>query len=82
MSMKYNELGFHWAHGVFFARQTDGSVLLSITNGTIHDWNDDALTLHQFTIPAREWASIVSSVSKDGETADKWNAAQDFHGRV
>lgn len=78
--MKYNELGFHWQHGVFFARQSDGSVLLTLTNGIVHDWNNDAVILQQFTIPAAAWASIVASVSKDGETFNRWMAAQEFHG--
>ena len=33
------------------------------------------------TIPPNEWASIVCSVSAGGETGERWEASQDFHGR-
>lgn len=67
--------GFQWRDGWFFNRVDDGSVRVSQV-----DWARKHVTL-QVTIPAPEWASIVCSVSRDGETAERWNRAQDFHGR-
>ncbi len=32
------------------------------------------------TLPENEWASVVCSVSKAGETAERWRAAREFHG--
>lgn len=67
--------GFHWRDGWHFARKLDGSVevrLQPYADGPSHI---------RFTIPALEWASIVSSVSKDSETYDRWMAAQEFHGK-
>jgi len=60
--------GFHWRDGWYFRRLEDGSVRI------VSDYAD-------LTIPAAEWASIVCSVSADGETGERWHAAQDFHGR-
>lgn len=65
--------GFHWKNGWFFKRLDDGSVRVSRFDGTY--------LLAQATIPATEWASIVCAVSKDGETDQRWNLVQDFHGR-
>lgn len=71
-----DEGGFHWRNDIYFKRLPDGVVRVrrfEFFNGTPHakDW----------IIPAAEWASIVCSVSADGETGARWNAAQDFHGR-
>lgn len=68
--------GFHWRHNVFFKRLDDGTVRVrhwTDFNGT-PQWVD-------WVIPAPEWASIVCSVSAEGETRERWDAAQDFHGR-
>ena len=69
--------GFHWQDGWYFRRTENGSV--EVTK-TVTDHIDSAVLL-QFVIPAPHWASIVCSVSVDGETSERWDAAQDFHGR-
>lgn len=75
---------FHWANGWYFSRRKDGSVEVR-NHGDFDgpDRNDAAADWHTtLVIPAAEWASIVCSVSKQGETGDRWNQAQDFHGRA
>ncbi len=69
--------GFHWQDGWYFRRLTDGTV--EVTK-TVDPRSDDPEI--QIEIPSAEWASIVCSVSAEGETWERWNAAQDFHGRV
>ena len=63
---------FHWTGSWYFKRMPDGAVRIRNTSlgGIV------AL------IPANEWASIVCSVSQLGETGERWNQAQDFHGRT
>ena len=68
---------FHWRDGWFFNRQPDGSVRIMHRETTASEWLREDIT-----IDALSWASIVCSVSSDGETSDRWNAAQDFHGRA
>ena len=70
---KEAQTGFHWRDGRFFKRMSDSSVCVSHVHG-------ESLQ-SQFTVPAAEWASIVCSVSAEGETGERWEAAQDFHGR-
>lgn len=62
---------FHWTGSWYFMRMPDGAVRIRNTSlgGVVA------------VIPANEWASIVCSVSKLGEDGERWNAAQDFHGR-
>lgn len=66
--------GFHWKDWWFFKRMDDGSVRVSHAD-------DRPYVNVQFSIPAPEWASIVCSVSAGGETGERWEASQDFHGR-
>lgn len=70
------EGGFHWKNDIFFKRLPDGSVRVRRPQNFNY-----CVTFHDWIIPAPEWASIVCSVSADGETAGRWDAAQDFHGR-
>ncbi len=67
---------FHWRDGWFFARNDDASVRVMHRNSPQSDW-----FAVDITIPAAEWASIVCSVSADGETSERWDVAQDFHGQ-
>jgi hypothetical protein len=69
---------FHWTDGWYFKRLPDGSVCIR-KQGPDHQKVQFA---ESAIIPAAEWASIVCAVSKDGETGDRWNQAQDFHGRT
>lgn len=67
------ESGFHWRDGWFFKRQEDGSVRV------LHlDEHKNVKT--QIIIPENEWASIVTSVSAEGETAERWEQSRRFHG--
>lgn len=69
--------GFHWRFDTYFRRLPDGSVRLRTFHviAGVPAYTDR-------TIPAPEWASIVCSVSALGETGERWDAAQDFHGRI
>lgn len=69
--------GFHWRDGWYFRRLTNGAVEVI---KTVDPRSDDPEI--RIEIPSEEWASIVCSVSAHGETGERWNAAQDFHGRV
>lgn len=70
---------FHWRNGIFFDRKPDGSVLIYRLHeakcGTSSRTDQEDIAL----IPAAEWASIVSSSSKDGETGETFRAAYRFH---
>jgi hypothetical protein len=65
---------FHWKDNWFFKRQPDGSVVIA-------HLEPEHYLIPELTIPPNEWASIVCSVSAGGETAERWQAQQDFHGR-
>lgn len=68
--------GFHWKNDVYFRRLPDGAVEV-----TYFDQYNNCPQERRWRIPATDWASIVCSVSASGETLDRWDAAQDFHGR-
>lgn len=72
----YDDAGFHWKHNTFWKRLDNGSVRVR----HFMEWNYCPNWV-DWIIPAAEWASIVCSVSRDGETAERWDHAQDFHGR-
>lgn len=69
--------GFHWKFDTYFKRLSDGSVRLR----TWRCGHDGFPTYDDRTIDAMSWASIICSVSAEGETSERWNAAQDFPGR-
>lgn len=60
--------GFHWRDGWHFKRQDDGTVFVYNSAHRV-----------TMTIPASEWASIVASVCKRGETGDTYREALAFH---
>jgi hypothetical protein len=66
--------GFHCEDGWHFQRLDGGMVRIAYApiGASSPTW---------VTVPPTVWASIVCSVSLDGETAERWNEAQDFHGR-
>ena len=70
-------VGFHWRNDTYFQRLEDGSVKV-----THFSQYNNSPQERSWKIPAAEWASIVCSVSALGETGERWNAAQDFHGRL
>lgn len=71
---------FHWRDNWFFKRNLDGSV--NIMHKTLSHHGDEYYLSPELSVPSNEWASIVCSVSADGETSERWDAAQDFHGRI
>lgn len=69
-----SEAGFHWREEVYFKRLVNGSTRIRIFgsyNGC-PNWRD-------LLIPPNEWASIVSSVCSQGETAESYSIAINFH---
>lgn len=59
---------FHVADGVTFERLGNGSVRVEKDN------------VFAVVIDAGSWASVVATVSPEGETAGTFAAAQQFHG--
>lgn len=78
---------FHESENLFFGRRQDGSVRVLKFAKPPQDFPmadapypyPDAV--FDQIIDAPGWASIVCSVSRDGETGERWDAAQNFHGR-
>lgn len=67
--------GMHHTGGLFFKREAEGAVRIC----QHADASPGAALLLEVVIPANEWASLVASVSKGGETAESWRAALDLH---
>lgn len=68
---------FHWRDGWYFRRLEDGSVRIMY-----RDHPSSEFLAVDVTIPSPEWASIVCSVSREGETVQRWEEALNFHGRA
>ena len=62
--------GFHARDGWYFQRQTDGSVKISAAVQRCTE---------QLVIDPDTWASIVASVSAQGETSVRFQRAREFH---
>ncbi|HEV2521057.1 MAG TPA: hypothetical protein VGT24_01640 [Candidatus Acidoferrales bacterium] len=69
------QCGFHWRDDIYFQRQDDGSVLVT----SFWQYNNYPQE-KKWVIDKDSWASIVSSMSKGGETAESWQHVKDFHG--
>ena len=67
--------GFHWRDDIYFERIKDGSVCVT----SFWQYNNYPQET-RWVIDRDAWASIVSSVSKSGETAESWQHILDFHG--
>ena len=81
--MTYWPLGFHSRDGFHFARLDDGSVRVALTRPVLRPDGEptlDQAVIAQVVLPPAEWASVVASVSKYGETGVSWSAALDWHG--
>lgn len=90
--MKGLNLMFHWRDNIYFGRTYDGSVrvvkLERTEQTTVWERSSGGMdpngeiparyAIYDFVIPSHEWASIVASVSKQGETA-RYNDAAKFH---
>lgn len=70
--------GFHWQDGLFFKRVPDGNV--RIRQHAERGASDEVLS--EIIIPPNEWASIVCSVSHDGEDSERYRMALRFHGEM
>lgn len=70
------ETGFHWQMGWFFKRMSSNCVRVShvITND-----HGEREVVEQFQILPDEWASIICSVSRGGETSEKFQHIQQFN---
>lgn len=76
---------FHSKDGLYFQRRDDGSVDIShwlsgIANTGRADQQPCDVLNRSWRLTASEWASVVASVSQDGENGETWKAALDFHG--
>lgn len=63
-------MAFHVRDGWWFERLPDGSVLMIYRLRVLGD-------LVRMTFTPFEWASIVASMSRAGETHETWQAALD-----
>ena len=68
--------GFHNRDGWYFARISDDGQVRIRKRATARD---DAGIVAEIVIPENEWASIVASVSRGGETGASWQFVRDFH---
>lgn len=71
------ELGFHLQNGLIFRRLDDGRVQIVVID--YQPGHTPAVLFKTVTDPSG-WASVVASVSEQGETFDRWMAARQFHG--
>ena len=67
---------FHYKDGIFAERLEDGSVRI-IKRETAHD---DAKIVSELIFDPDGWCSIIATVSDTGETSEKWEEANKFHG--
>lgn len=71
---------FHWKNGWYFRRLADGAVEIrkyDESQRTTRAWGVPLSAIA--TIPAAEWASIVSAVAPDGGKAEEYQAALATH---
>lgn len=69
--------GFHAFGGWYFRRDTDGHVTIEVTETA----QADAPLARALTVDPATWASIVASVSAEGESGERWRRALDYHGQ-
>jgi hypothetical protein len=65
---------FHSKDGWFFERAANGAVHIVKTDGKV-----GGPTLAEVALTAETWASVVASVSEQGETRETWMQALEFH---
>lgn len=68
---------FHVQDGWFFEKD--------IANGSVRivkreNAQEDSPVVAEIMLDKYSWASIIASLSKEGETTEKWDEAQEFHG--
>lgn len=79
---------FHLRDGLFFARSNATDVCIIKTTDGKMPWRKsraagepfDTNIVFELTVPENEWASVVCSVSVDGENHGRWMRARRFHG--
>ncbi len=70
-----NILSFHYKDGIYFSRKDDGTVILKIFDSALP--NAELKTKIEFDPDS--WCSIISHVSKEGESSAKFEDANKFH---
>ena len=72
-------MAFHWKDNWFFERRPDGSV--RIYHEDLEADQEDEMVEHDvcLDIDADSWCSIMASVSAQGETAESFQEARNFH---
>lgn len=73
-----DRIGFHAKENWFFRRLPNGSVEIAKSAGM----PDHGINRFSVVLAENEWASVVCSVSKDGETHERWMLARHFHGPI
>lgn len=78
-----NGQGFHWRGGLYFRRDHAGNVVISDWRPILTDEGERVWTGWDVAvIDPDSWASIIASVSVQGETGERWEAAKHFHNDV
>jgi hypothetical protein len=70
--------GFHVKDGLYFKRNKDNSV-------TVYQTADEGRSdeiIFERTIPDTVWASVIASVSKNGEENNRWFTAMIWHNGI
>lgn len=70
--------GFHSQNGWYFCRMEKGVVRVTLVEFEIGKGAVAIKAQHFF--PENIWASIICSVSEQGETGVRWGIARSFHG--
>jgi hypothetical protein len=66
---------FHAKDGLFFEGDRDGNVVVELHDKASYE----ATQISRIELTPNEWASVVASVSKRGETSATWNEAMNYH---
>lgn len=73
---------FHSREGLFFERTADDGVVISIEKPVRDDTpagkRIGSVSMERIRLSAEEWASVVASVSKHGESSATWQEALRF----
>lgn len=70
------EKGFHYKDGLYFRRNEDHSVTIKQMK---RNHVDETEASFEVTIDENGWASIIASVSKDGEGDGRFYKALEWH---
>jgi len=79
MTIYKTHSGFHYKDGLYFERNDDHSV--TITKMKYNNITETEV-LFQVTIDENGWASIIASVSKDGEENLRFYKALEWHNGI